>query len=128
MIFLNFHEEEKIDWESITRQVEELPCKDICERGDTMEIIESLLNSLNEVCTENVPRRNGEEKERVVPKEIRILRNKIKCLKRTKRSARSNEKKKCIDNAILETERELIKTRQKRKQESERGAIESLKR
>ena len=81
---LNFHEEEKIDWESITRQVEELPWEDICERGDTIEVIEALLNKLSEVCTENVPRRNGGGKERGVPKEIRILRNRIKILKRTK--------------------------------------------
>ena len=86
-----------------------------------------LLNILSDICTENVPRRNRGGKERGVPKEIRILRNRIKILKRTKRSARSNEKKKRIENAILETERELIKTRQKRKLESERNAIECMK-
>ena len=35
---LNFHAEEKIDWELVTKQVEELPWKDICERGDATEI------------------------------------------------------------------------------------------
>ena len=59
---LNFHEEEKIDWELITGKVEELPWEVICERGDTIEVIETLLNSLNEICTENVPKRNGGER------------------------------------------------------------------
>ena len=36
-------------------------------------------------------------------------------------------KRKLIENIILETERELIKTRQKRKLESERNAIECMK-
>ena len=31
---LNFHAEEKIDLESITRQVEELPWENICTSGD----------------------------------------------------------------------------------------------
>ena len=55
------------------------------------------------------------------------MKNRIKFLKRTKQSAKSNEKKKYIENAILETEKELLRTRQKRRQESERRAIECMK-
>ena len=69
---LNFHVEERIDGDFLTKQIEELPWGNICERADAIEIIESLLNRLGEVCIENVPRRNKGGKERGVPKEIRI--------------------------------------------------------
>ena len=53
--------------------------------------------------------------------------NRIKMLKREKHKAYSKEKKKSIENKILETEKELIKTKQKKKLESERNAIECMK-
>ena len=39
--------------------MEELPREDLCERGDTIEVIKILFNRLSDVCIENVPGRNG---------------------------------------------------------------------
>ena len=48
-------------------------------------------------------------------------------LKREKHKAHSKEKKRNIGNKILETEKDLIKTKQKKKHESEKHAIECMK-
>merc|ERR1712030_184914 len=61
------------------------------------------------------------------PKEVKKLLNRIKMLKREKRKAYSKEKKKIFESRILETEKEIIKFKQKKKNESEKHTIECMK-
>merc|ERR1712179_495351 len=62
-----------------------------------------------------------------IPREVKKLLNRIKMLKREKHKACTKEKKKGIENRIFETEEKLIKTKQKKKHESERRAIDCMK-
>merc|ERR1712033_133449 len=99
----------------------------ICKNGKAIEVIEYLLEKLNEICIETVPKRNNEGKKKKIPKEIKNLLNRIKMLRRVKHKAYSKEKKKQIDNKICETEKQLIQTKQKNKLKNERQAIECMK-
>ena len=101
--------------------------KKICENGDSIEIIVLILKMLNKLCIEGVPKKNNEGKKKGISKEVKKLLNWIKRLKREKHIAHSKEKKKFIESRILETEKDIIKTKQKRKHETEKQAIESMK-
>ena len=104
-----------------------MPWRTICENGKAIEIIEFLLDKLYEVCIENMPKRNKERKRNRLPRELKKLLSRIKMLKREKHKACTKEKKTDIENRIFETEEQLIKTKQKRKHESERNAIDCMK-
>merc|ERR1711894_160397 len=109
----------------IKKGVKDIEWRKICEDGDAIVII---LNMLNILCTKEVPKKkNKEENNRGKPKEVKKLLNRIKMLKRKKRKAYSKEKKKIFENRILETEKEIIKFKQKKKHESEKHAIECMK-
>merc|ERR1712215_581030 len=124
---LNFHAERKFDWKQIIKFIKEMPWRNICKSGKAIEVIEYLLEKLNEICIEIVPKSNKEGKKKNIPKETKNLLNRIKMLKRDKRRAYSKEKKKQIDNEICETEKKLIQTRQKNKLKKERQAKECMK-
>ena len=68
---LNFHAEEKIDWKKIIKLIKEMPWRNICKNGKAIEVIEYLLEKLNEICIEIVPKRNKEGKKKKIPKEIK---------------------------------------------------------
>merc|ERR1711984_23585 len=128
MTSLNFHaKENKINWDMIKKGIKDMEWKKICENGDAIEIIIILLNMLNILCMKGVPRKNNEGKKRGTPKEVKKLLNRIKMLKREKRKAHRKEKKKIFESRILETEKEIIKFKQKKKHESEKHAIECMK-
>merc|ERR1711984_75037 len=74
-----------------------------------------------------VPRKNNEGKKRGTSKEVNILLNRIKMLKREKHKAHSKENKNIFESRILETEKDIIKTKLKKKHESEKHAIECMK-
>ena len=105
---LNFHAEKKIDWKKIVKLIKEMPWRNICKSSKAIEAIEYLLEKLNEICIEVVPKRNKEGKKKGIPKAIKNLLNRIKMLKRDKHRAYSKEKKKQIDNKICETEKQLF--------------------
>merc|ERR1712074_103149 len=116
MTSLNFHaKENKINWDMIKKGIKDMEWRKICEDGDAIEIIVILLNMLNILCTKEVPRKkNKEENNRGKPKEVKKLLNRIKMLKRKKRKAYSKEKKKIFESRILETEKEIMKFKQKK--------------
>ena len=109
----------------INKGIKEMEWKTICENGDIIEIVELLLNKLKKLCIENIPKKN-KVSNRGISKEVKKLLNRIKMLKRDKHKAYSKEKKMIIENKILETEEELIKTKQRKKLESEKNAIECM--
>merc|ERR1712002_939774 len=115
------------DWKKIIKLIKEMPWRNVCKKGKALEVIEYLLEKLNEICIEVVPKRNNEGKKKKIPKEIKNLLNRIKMLRRDKHKAYSKEKKKQIDNKICETEKQLIQTKQKNKLKNERQAIECMK-
>ena len=104
-----------------------MPWRNICKSSKAIEAIEYLLEKLNEICIEVVPKRNKEGKKKGIPKVIKNLLNRIKMLKSDKHKAYSKEKKKRIDNKICETEKQLIQTKQKNKLKNEWQAIECMK-
>ena len=67
---LNFHAEEKINWDLIIKHIKDMPWKNICECGVAIEVTEILLSKLNEICIENVPKRNKEGNKKGISKEI----------------------------------------------------------
>ena len=77
----------------INKGIKEMEWKTICENGDIIEIVELLLNKLNKLCMENIPKKNNEGKKRGISKEVKKLLNRIKMLKRDKHKAYSKEKK-----------------------------------
>ena len=90
---LNFHaKENKINWDMINKGIKEMEWKTICENGDIIEIVELLLNKLNKLCMENIPKKSNEGKKRGISKEVKKLLNRIKMLKRDKHKAYSKEK------------------------------------
>merc|ERR1711984_53285 len=124
----NFHaKENKINWNIIKKGIKDMEWKKICENNDAIEIIMHLLETLNKLCIEGVPKKNNEGKKGGTTKEVKKLLNRIKMLKREKRKAHKKERKEIIENKILETEKDIIKTKQKRKHENEKQAIESMK-
>merc|ERR1712121_288690 len=70
---LNFHAEKKIEWKKIIKLIKELPWRNICKNGKAIEVIEYLLEKLNGICCETVPKRNNEGKKKKIPKEIKKL-------------------------------------------------------
>ena len=70
--------------------------KKICENNDAIEIIMHLLETLNKLCIEGVPKKNNEGKKGGTTKEVKKLLNRIKMLKREKHKAHSKEKKKSL--------------------------------
>merc|ERR1712030_141740 len=70
--------------------------KKICENGDAIEIIMHLLETLNKLCIEGVPKKSNEGKKGGTTKEDMKLLNRIKMLKREKHKAHRKEKKKKI--------------------------------
>ena len=72
---LNFHAERKIDWKQIIKLIKEMPWRNICKSGKAIEVIEYLLEKLNEICIENVPKRNKEGKTK---KNTKINKNYLK--------------------------------------------------
>jgi len=88
---LYFHAEEKINWHLIIKHIKNMPWKIICERGVAIEVIELLLSKQNEICIENVPKRNKERKKKGIPKEIKKFINRIKMLKREKHTVKKRK-------------------------------------
>merc|ERR1711970_628011 len=119
--------ERKIDWKQMIKLIKEMPWRNICKSEKAIEVIEYLLEKLNEICIENLPKRNKEGKKKKIPKEIKNLLNRKKMLRRDKHKAYSKEKKKQIDNKICETEKQLIQIKQKNKLKKERQAIECMR-
>merc|ERR1712168_693909 len=70
---LNFHAEKKIDWKQIIKLIKEMPWRNICKSGKAVEVIEYLLEKLNELCLEIVPKGSKEGKKKNIPKEIENL-------------------------------------------------------
>jgi len=68
-----------------------LQWKNICKRGIAKEVNELLLNKLNEICIENVPKRNKIGKKKGIPKEMKKFMNRIKMLKIEKHKAYRKE-------------------------------------
>merc|ERR1712121_238430 len=68
---LNFHAEKKIDWKKIIKLIKEMPWRNICKSGKAIEVIEYLLEKLNNIYIEIVPKRNKEGKKKKIPKEIK---------------------------------------------------------
>ena len=62
-----------------------------------------------------------------IPKERKILLNRIKMLKREKHRAYSKEKKKSFEMKIIETEEKVLENRRKEKLKSEEKAIDCMK-
>merc|ERR1711874_39905 len=77
---LNFHAEEKINWDLIIKHIKDMSWKNICECGVAIEVIELLLSKCNEICLENVSKRNKVRKKKGIPKEIKKFINRIKML------------------------------------------------
>ena len=108
MTSLNFHaKEKKINWDIINKGIKEMEWKNICENADTLEMTVLLLEMLEKLCMENIPKKNNEGKNRGISKEVKKLLNRIKMLKRNKHKAHSKEKKMIIENKISEAEKEL---------------------
>jgi len=88
---LNVHAEEKINWDLIIKHIKDMPWKNICKRGIAKEVIELLLNKLNEICIESVPKRNKVGKKKGIPKEIKKFMNRIKMLKIEKHTVKKRK-------------------------------------
>merc|ERR1711888_412751 len=90
---LIFQAEKKIDWKQIIKLIKEMPWRNICKSRKAIEVIDYLLEKLNEICIEIVPKRNKEGKKKEIPKEIKNLLNRIKMLKRGTHKAYRKRKK-----------------------------------
>ena len=122
----NFRADKKIDWIAIKENIRRIHWKEML-KGDTEEITEELLNKISKLSRENIPKKKKEGKDRKVPREIKKILNRIKMLKRAKHKTKSKEREKAIEIKIVETEKELLESRRKKKLESEKKAIECMK-
>ena len=123
---LNFRAKEKIDWKGINENIGRIQWKELFEKGNAIETTEEFLNKIAKISMENIPKKRKEE-DRKIPKDIKKLVNRIKMLKRDKHKAKSEEKKKAIENKIVETEVELLERKRRKKLEGEKKAIECMK-
>ena len=122
---INF-QTKSIKWKGINDCIEITEWEQIFENKDTIEGGRDFEEIITKMCIENMPKKMKERKNKI-PKERKKMLNRIKMLKRDKHRAYSREKKKIIENKIIETEEKLIEYRRKEKLESEKKAIDCMK-
>ena len=123
---LNFRTE-LLKWEEINNSIRATPWRDKFENKDTLEGCKEFEQVISNICIKIIPKKLQQGNKRRIPKERKKLLNRIKMLKREKHKAHSKEKKKLLENKILETEVKLIEYRRNEKIESEEKAINCMK-
>ena len=123
---LNF-QSKTIKWKEIKEDIRKIPWEENFENKDTIESSKDFEDKVVQICIKHIPKKTPQRKNRRIPKERKKLLNRLKMLKREKHKAYSKEKKKKIEEKILETERKILECRRKEKLESEEKAIECMK-
>ena len=108
-----------VNWKEILQEMKNINWMEECREHDSIESTGIFYKILTETCEKNAPkkrktRNNNKEKE-----EIRTILNRIKFLKRKKRNATTDERKKEIDIRLLEADCELVRERRVEKYERE---------
>merc|ERR1712033_41682 len=95
-----------------------------------MGLIERLIDFIDiihRVSLDELPKKRKSGNKNKCPKEIKTIKNRIKMLKRDKRSTKSTRKKKIIENKIYEAEERLLKGIKKIDKDKEIKAIAAIK-
>ena len=106
---LNFHSE-KVPWTKIVRILNELDWEKIFEDKDVEECTYIFLEIIKTICLREIPRKNKKSKSKI-PRERKMLLNRIKMLKRKKHCAKNMKDRRKIEESIMETETALSEIR-----------------
>ena len=121
---LNF-QSKTINWKNINRIIKETNWEQKIKDKDMVQSTQQFEDFITEVVIENIPKKSVRTK-RKIPKERKILLNRIKMLKRGKHRAYSKEKKRILEIKILESENQLMESRRKEKLENEKRCIDCM--
>ena len=120
---LNFNSD-RIEWEKIKRELEEIQWIEIFKDKDTNTCLIMLLEIIINLCNKYIPEKKFITKS-IIPKKRKKLFNKIKMLRRSKRTA-NNRKKEEIDRKIIEVEKEIIIDKKEERSLREKRVIENM--
>ena len=123
---LNFHMI-SINWKDINEEIEMVPWEEMLDNKDAIESSEIIEKEIIKICLKHVQKKGHKKGNSKIPRERKKLLNRIKMLKREKHRAYSNEKKRKLDDKIVETEENLLGHKRIKKLDNEKKAIDCMK-
>merc|ERR1712121_45952 len=99
----------------------------IAENSELIEQLIDFIDIIHRVSLDELPKKRKIGNKNKGPKEIRTIKNRIKMLKRDKRSTKNTRKKQIVENKIYEAEEFLLKGIKKIDNEKEIKAIAAIK-
>merc|ERR1712002_895169 len=122
---VNFHDKTK--WELINDITNSKIETSIIENSEVKKQLLDFINIIHRVSLDELPKKLNFDDKKGCPREIRIIRNGIKMLKRCKGNTKSTRKKKRIGNKIYKAEELLLKGIKKIDKDKEIKAIAAIK-
>merc|ERR1712121_536572 len=98
----------------------------IAENSELIEQLIDFIDIIHRVSLDELPKKRKIGNKNKGPKEIRTIKNRIKMLKRDKRSTKSTRKKQIVENKIYEAEECLLKGIKKIDNDKEIKAIAAI--
>ncbi|CAL4120027.1 unnamed protein product [Meganyctiphanes norvegica] len=122
---LNFHNENVI-WSNINNEINKYPWYELFKNENTENCTMFIISVLLTICMKFIPRKyiGGKSK---IPRERKILLNRMKMLKRTKHRTQNKKKREKISEKIKETEYMLINHRKEERRDTEKNVLENMK-
>merc|ERR1712168_563266 len=120
---LNYNSD-NVEWDKIRKELKEIQWNEIFKDKDTETCLIILLEIIIKLCKKYIPEKKSRNKS-TIPKRRGQLFQKMKLLRRSKRSA-NNKRKKVIDNKILEVEKEILNHKKEERNIKEKRVIENM--
>jgi len=116
-----------VNWKDLLQELENTNWTEECREYDSIESTDIFYKILTKICEKNAPRKRKTNNNNMEKEEIKTIKNKIKFLKRKKRKATTEERRKELEIRIMEADSELIKERRVEKYEREDKLKEGVK-
>ena len=115
---------ESIEWKVIRKELEEIQWNELFRDKDTETCLNILLKIVMELCERYVPEKKAKSGS-IIPKRRKQLFQKMKLLRRSKKSANKKRKEE-IDRKILEVEKEILNHKKEERNKKEKLVIENM--
>ena len=115
---------ESIEWIVIRKELEGIQWKELFGDKDTETCLNILLKIVMELCEKYVPEKKAKSGS-IIPKRRKQLFQKMKLLRRSKKSANKKRKEE-IDRKILEVEKEILNHKKEERSKKEKLIIENM--
>ena len=115
---------ESIEWKVISKELEEIQWNELFRDKDTETCLNILLKIVMELCESYVPEKKAKSGS-IIPKRRKQLFQKMKLLRRSKKSANKKRKEE-IDRKILEVEKEILNHKKEERNMKKKRIIENM--